>query len=110
VNSINYLETKTFIDSVPLLQNLTPSQREAMVSALTTHSFKNGQRIVNEGDPGDLFYLIKEGTVVCSKRGSEIRRLGRGDFFGEIALLYNSPRTATVTALGEVKCVSLGRD
>jgi cAMP-dependent protein kinase regulator len=81
-----------------------------MVGALTTHTFKDGQRIVNEGDPGDLFYLIKEGTVVCTKKGAEIRRLGRGDYFGELALLYNSPRTATVSAIGEVKCVSLGRD
>jgi cAMP-dependent protein kinase regulator len=39
-----------------------------------------------------------------------VRRLQRGDFFGELALLYNSPRTATVTAIGVVKCVSLGRD
>jgi CRP-like cAMP-binding protein len=38
-----------------------------------------------------------------------VRRLQRGDFFGELALLYNSPRTATVAAIGEVKCVTLGR-
>ena len=81
-----------------------------MVSALNSHRFIEGDRIVHEGDPGDLFYLIKEGTVSCTQKGSEIRRLGRGEFFGEMALLYDSPRTATVTAVSEVKCVSLGRE
>ena len=81
-----------------------------MVAALNSHKFIEGDRIVNEGDPGDLFYLIKEGTVSCTQNGTEIRRLGRGEFFGEMALLYDSPRTATVTAVSEVKCVSLGRE
>lgn len=81
-----------------------------MVAAMTSHRFAEGERIVREGDPGDLFFLIKDGTVSCTQKGHEVRRLGRGDFFGEMALLYNSPRTATVTAVETVKCVSLGRE
>ena len=59
--------------------------------------------------PGELFYLIKSGEVSCTAGGNEIRRCGRGDFFGEQALLLDGTRTATVTALGEVECLSLSR-
>ena len=81
-----------------------------MVYALTSHTFKANTRIVNEGDPGDLLYFIKEGHVSILHEGIEIRRLQKGDYFGELALLYNSHRTATVVAVTEVKSVSLGRE
>jgi cGMP-dependent protein kinase len=66
VNALNYMENKTFIDSVPLLQVLTNDQKDTMVAALTSHKFMDAARIVNEGDPGDLFYIIKDGTVSCT--------------------------------------------
>ncbi len=89
---------------------LTSREKDAMVSALDNHKFEPGTRIVNEGDPGELFFIIKEGTVSCSQGGRELRRLGKGDFFGEMALLYECPRLATVAAIDDVKCVSLGRE
>jgi CRP-like cAMP-binding protein len=55
-------------------------------------------------------YIIKDGSVSVTYEEVELRRFSKGDFFGELALLYDSPRLATVTALGVVKCVSLGRD
>ena len=110
VNSQNYAENKAFINSVHLFSSLTDDQRENLVNALTSHQFASGQKIVNEGDPGDLFYIIKDGTVSCTKGGIEIRRLTKGEFFGEQALLYGGTRTATITAVdGQVKCVSIGR-
>jgi cGMP-dependent protein kinase len=93
-----------------LLQILTPSQREALVGSLATLKFAPGEKIVKEGDPGDLFYIIKDGNVSCTKEGREIRTMTRGDFFGEQALLYHSPRTATIAALDDVKCVAIGRE
>lgn len=72
--------------------------------------YLDGQIIINEGDPGDLFYLIHNGSVSCSQRGEELRTMTRGEFFGEQALLYNMPRTATVTAVGSVKLLSLSRE
>lgn len=103
VNAQNYEENKTFLESVPSLSDLTFDQKDRLVLAMTSYKFESGERIVNEGDPGDLFFLIKDGEVSCTQKGTEIRRLGKGDFFGEMALLYDSPRTATVTAIGEVK-------
>lgn len=63
-----------------------------------------------EGEPGDLFYLIKEGIVSCSVKGVEIRKMEKGDYFGEQALLYNTTRTATVTAVDNVRVLSIGRE
>ena len=89
---------------------LTKWQKEQLITSLTTLKFKQGTKIVNEGDPGDLFYLLKEGNIICYQNGEEIRRMQRGDFFGEQALLYNCTRTATVVADGEVCCVVLNRE
>lgn len=106
----NYAENMEFVRSVPLFKVLNPSEQDCMVQSLTNQKFEPGQRIVNEGDPGELFYVIKEGTVVCTQKGVEIRRLYRGDYFGEQALLYNCRRTATVTAVhSQVRCLSIGR-
>jgi cGMP-dependent protein kinase len=110
VNSQNYVENKAFVNSVQIFASLTDEQRENLVNALTSQQFNSGQKIVNEGDPGELFYIIKDGTVSCTKGGIEIRRLSKGEFFGEQALLYGGTRTATITAVeGQVKCVAIGR-
>jgi cGMP-dependent protein kinase len=109
VNSATYTENKTFIDGVVMLQYLTQIQRNSLVSCLTTQTYSHGDVIVNEGDAGELFFIIKEGTVACSQQGQEIRLLSRGEFFGEQALLYNCARTATCKAVGPVKCLSITR-
>lgn len=105
----NYDENKLFIDSVPLLVHLSERQKELMMGALVTLEFSAGQVIVVEEDPGDLLYIIKAGAVVCTKQKQFIRRMQKGDFFGEQSLLFNCLRTATVTAETDVKCLSLGR-
>ena len=110
VNAQNYQENRQFIDVVPLFKILTNQQKDALVGSLSTLKYRAGEKIVSEGDPGDLFYLIKEGTVSCSQRSKEIRQMFRGDFFGEQALLYNSVRTATITAITDLKSVAIGRE
>jgi cGMP-dependent protein kinase len=106
----NYEELLVFISSVKLFHSLTASQKTSLVEALSLQRYETGQVIVNEGDPGDLFYLIKEGLVSCTQQGRELRRMSKGEFFGEQALLYDTVRTATVTALSEIKCISISRE
>jgi cGMP-dependent protein kinase len=110
LNMQNYLENKVFLDSVPLFATLSPVQKESLINCLTVFHYSTGEKIVNEGDPGDLFYLIKEGSVSCLAGGKEVRKMFKGDFFGEQALLYNSTRTATVVAAETSKCLGLNRE
>ena len=65
--------------------------------------------MVREGDSGDLFHVVAEGSVVVSQQGRELRRLGPGDSFGEIALLRDLPRTATVEVAEPALLVTLAR-
>ena len=110
VNASNYKENKTFIDNVPLFSVLNHVQRDALVGSLSTLTYRPNDVIVKEGDPGELFYLIKDGQISCTQQGTEIRVMEKGNFFGEQALLYNTVRTATVTAKTEVKCVAISRN
>lgn len=109
VNQMNYDENKLFINSVPIFEILNAEQKELLLASLNLQKWDNRQTIVKEGEVGDLFYVIKEGTVSCSKDGNEIRQMIKGDFFGEQALLYNSKRTATITCIGPVKVLCIGR-
>src|SRR5207247_473805 len=68
-----------------------------------------GDVIVREGDVGDRFYLIDQGSVAVSIAAQPVRRLGPGEFFGEIALVRGVPRTATVIADGDVRLYALRR-
>jgi hypothetical protein len=66
--------------------------------------------IISEGEQGDSYYAITDGTVRVTKGAREIRRLVSGDGFGEIALLHPVTRTATVTAMSETTLLSVGRE
>uniref|UniRef100_A0A2K5MFE1 cAMP-dependent protein kinase type I-alpha regulatory subunit n=1 Tax=Cercocebus atys TaxID=9531 RepID=A0A2K5MFE1_CERAT len=82
---------------------------------LTVAHFEDGQKIVVQGEPGDEFFIILEGSAAVLQRHSEneefveVGRLGPSDYFGEIALLMNRPRAATVVARGPLKCVKRDR-
>ncbi len=66
--------------------------------------------IIREGEPGDRFYIIAEGRTRASKDGKQLREMGAGESFGEIALLRRIPRTATVTATSRVEVRTLARE
>ncbi|MBN3300630.1 KAP0 kinase, partial [Amia calva] len=96
-------------------ESLDKWERLTVADALEPVQFEDGQKIVVQGEPGDEFFIILEGTAAVLQRRSEneefveVGRLGPSDYFGEIALLMNRPRAATVVARGPLKCVKLDR-
>lgn len=72
--------------------------------------FYAGQTVFKQGDLGDRAYLIQEGEVEISKNGLVLATLGKGELFGEMALVDDQPRMATAKAITDVSVVIIGRD
>lgn len=72
--------------------------------------FYAGQKIFKEGDRGDRAYLIQDGTVEIVKNGMTLATLGKGELFGEMALVDDQPRMASATALTDASVVIISRD
>jgi MFS family permease len=94
---------------LPLFAPLRAPELEALARAVRPVAASAGEVVIHEGDAGDLFYLIADGEVDVSKRGERVGRLRRGDCFGEIALLRDVPRTATITARTDVQLDALDK-
>ena len=102
--------TLTLLRGIPIFAPLPPVTLEQLASRLSRVRVPAGEVILREGDPGDRFYVIGEGEVEIALDGGPPKTLGRGGYFGEIALLRDVPRTATVTTRTEVELYVLERD
>lgn len=94
---------------------MEPYERSKLADALKEETYKNGEAIITEGETGDIFYLIMEGTAVAKKTlepgkpPHEVYSYQSGEYFGELALLRNEPRAASIYATSDVKVLSLDR-
>jgi len=95
---------------IEMFRLLAEWELERLARNLTRVSAPEGTRIIREGDPGDRFYVVDDGRVRVSVGGDEVVAYGPGGYFGEIALLRDVPRQASVDAATDVRLFALDRD
>lgn len=96
--------------TVPMFDGLPPLALERLALDLAETTFQPGACVIAEGDVGDLFYMIETGTADVVARDADDHTMAAGAWFGEIALIYDIPRTATVTAAEELTVLTLDRE
>lgn len=103
------------MSKVEILAEIDPYEKEQLCDTLKEEEFPAGTYIVKQGDQGDRFYIIAEGRLIAEKReGSappkKVFKYREGDYFGEIALVKNTVRQASVKAETDCRVVSIERD
>ena len=93
------------IKRVPLFANCSKRELQQIAGIADEIDLREGKVLTEQGKPGREFFVLLEGGAEVAKDGKRINRLGDGDFFGEIALVSRSPRTATVTATSPVRAL-----
>lgn len=96
-----------FLARVPIFANCTAEEIAAIAAVAQESAFQAGQIIVTQGTPGQAFYLILSGRVEIIRDGQSLGAFGPGDFFGEMSLLDQAPRSATIRALDATTCLML---
>ena len=105
---------ENFLEQVKILETMEPYERSVLSDAFVEEYFKTGDYIIREGEEGNKFYLIEEGTLVATKgKGEEEKELKvytrPGEYFGERSLLKNEPRAANIVAKTDCRLVSIDR-
>jgi CRP-like cAMP-binding protein len=92
---------------VPIFADLERKELQGIANTLKERTFRAGETITSEGESAVGFFVIQDGEATVAVGGQERGRLGPGDYFGEIALIAQTPRTATVTADTDVRCLGM---
>jgi CRP-like cAMP-binding protein len=98
---------------VPLLAAVERAELERLAGKCRERTFQRGAVVTREGEKGatlPAFFIIVEGAAAVTVGGEARARLGPGDHFGEISLLYDVPRSATVTAESDLRCLTIGAE
>lgn len=98
------------LQQYPLFRELSPAVLANVADKMNLQRYSPGSEIVRQGEPGTDFYVIAQGEVEVLASGKLVNRLETGSYFGEVSLLTEQPRNATVQAVGEVACFSLNKE
>lgn len=109
-------QLKTRLDKSFMFSVLDDSEKEMIIQAMEERNFAPGQWVISQGDDGNELFVVEQGSLECSKvfkQGDDakvLKNYGPGEAFGELSLLYNTPRAASIQALTESTCWVLDRD
>jgi CRP/FNR family cyclic AMP-dependent transcriptional regulator len=95
------------IQKVPLFQGLDKKELDMLTSSFKERIFSAGQTVAEEGSGGVGFFVIADGTAKVVVHGEDRAKLGPGDYFGEIALIDEGARSATIVAETDLRCYGL---
>jgi CRP/FNR family transcriptional regulator, cyclic AMP receptor protein len=95
------------LQRVPIFQGLDKRELERIAASMKPRTFRAGDTVTSEGQGGVGFFVIEDGQAKVTVGGENRRTLGSGDYFGEVALLTDSPRTATITAETDLRCYGM---
>ena len=96
-----------FLSRVPLFAQCTADEIAALAALAQENSFDPGQIVVTQGTPGQAFYMVLTGRVEILRDQASLGTFGPGDFFGEMSLLDQAPRSATIRAVEQTQCLML---
>ena len=105
------VRTELLLSEIPLLQPVRTEGRLSLAKSATAVTFAtDGEVVMREGDAGESMFIVTAGTAVVSIEGAgEVARKTRGDWFGEMALMNDAARSATITVSGSLECLEITR-
>lgn len=101
---------EAFLEEIKILSCIESYERVKIADGLESSAYEDGENIITQGEVGERFYLIEKGTCTIVVDDHEVGSLKKGDYFGELALLFSQPRKATIKAKGSVKVAYLDVD
>ncbi len=104
------VEKILFLKSAPVFERVSGEDLAALARVAELETYASGQPIFHEGELGDALFVIVKGSVVISSGGQHLADLRPGEAFGEMAVLDEVPRSATVTAQSEMQALRIGSD
>ena len=99
--------TPDLLRKISLFSGLDDRELESLADEFNERRFSAGDRIALEGEGGMMFFVVESGEASVEVQGKDVGKLGPGDAFGEIALIDRRPRTATVTAVSDLRTFGL---
>jgi len=102
---------KEFLSKVPILSSFKPAELGQLADVMVRTKVPADTNILTQGEEGDMFYILEEGTAIALKDGTQVNSYGEGDYFGELALLNKKSglRAATIKATSEVRLLTIKR-
>jgi CRP-like cAMP-binding protein len=109
LQTLSTMDRILFLRKVPLFAGLPPLDLKHIATIGTERYYLDGALICRQGEAGDMLYIIASGQVRVTRSGKELAVRQRGDVVGEMAILSQEPRMATLTAVGNVRLLCVGQ-